>query len=282
MARPKRREGGPVLRDSSPGVLTRLRGAVLGYVASERANSAQQEGDYAEAINQYRLTYKLFRQAFGERGQLTVQALSQLAWNLGHSGDHGEAELQYRRLIRSQGNKPRDSNRAAGLHVRLAHELYEQKKFAKAEAEYQQALEIMQSASDVELAIQGVAASRLAQGRPDDAEPYFLRQLVTEGYTKRGQADILTLTVQYGALKDRRKWSSLARMQVQLLEATRDPVDPDLALALINLAEVHRIEGDTDESKSLLLRSRRMVRALNHSHDQLLPAISKALKRLRD
>src|SRR5215475_11749578 len=64
----------------------------------------------------------------------------------------------------------------------LAFAVYQQRRFAEAEAEYLKALRLMQTPSDLETAIQGVAAARLARGMAREAEPFFLRLLVTEGY----------------------------------------------------------------------------------------------------
>ncbi len=79
---------------------------------------------------------------------------------------------------------------------------------------------------------------------------------------------------------DRRASGMLAEKELELLQATRDSVDPDIALALINLAEVRRSRGEPDEARKLLLRARRTLRALGRADDPLLPLVSDRLKRL--
>lgn len=102
-----------------------------------------------------------------------MHALAKLAWNLGALGEHAESERLYSRLLKLQTVKPVEAQDVASTHVRIGFVVYQQGRFEEAEAEYMKALRLMQTPSDLETAIQGVAAARLARDMAKEAEPSF-------------------------------------------------------------------------------------------------------------
>lgn len=170
-----------------------LRDGVLGQMAAQRALSAQRAGDNRLAAAEYLEALRRFSGALGEQDGLTMHALGKLGWNLGALGEHAESERLYRRLLTLQAVNGTEGQDIASTHVRIGYAVYQQGRFEEAEAEYLRALQLMQTPSDLESAIQGMAAARLARAKAKEAEPFFLRLLVTEGYKSDGRWTVLHL-----------------------------------------------------------------------------------------